>query len=99
MKKIGDTNDGNILIELSKSEYLAFLDLARASKGEMPDYTSFRHDWIRDTGALPDYSGIFGAITAFIEANYRLNELQSMIDRARLALFDGAIEDENSDTE
>ena len=79
MKKIGDTIDNQVLVEMSPGEYRRFAHLGMAIEGKTIDN-------FRDVDArcmLPDLESVFGVIQAFAGAHYRINELQECIDALR----------------
>jgi hypothetical protein len=78
MKKIGDTNEGNVLLEANQDEYLMLVHLASALEGKPLDYVMMREN---RTATFPDFYGVFGAIEAFALANYRINDLQALLDQ------------------
>ena len=83
MKKIGTTNKDNIVLEVSRDEYRALVHLAKSIEGRDLEYVHFRDDYHLTT---PDYSGVFGSIEAYALANYRINELQLIINRFKEVL-------------
>jgi hypothetical protein len=82
MKKIGETTEGNVLIEATQEEYLILTHLAAAVEGKSLEDIHLQ----RDYSVLFDYSGVFGAIEAFTLAHYRTNELQALLDRFKDAM-------------
>ena len=80
MKKIGDTNDGNVLLEASQDEYLMLENLAASLEGRPLSEVKFRDD---RRLIFPDFYGVFGAIEAFALAHFRINDLQGLIDQFR----------------
>ena len=80
MKKIGDTNDGNILLEASQDEYLMLEHLAMSLEGKPLYEVQLRDD---HRLIFPDFYGAFGAIEAFALAHFRINDLQGLIDQFR----------------
>jgi hypothetical protein len=79
MKKIGHTEEGNCLVEMSEDELKAFEHLASAVEGKTIDEL-----FVADRRyVLPDYTGLFGAIEAFTLVHYRVNDLQELVDRFR----------------
>jgi hypothetical protein len=78
MKKIGQTDEGNILLEASQDEYLMLCHLAVALEGIPLDELRMRDDRY---ATLPDFYGVFGAIEGFTLAQFRVNDLQALLDK------------------
>ena len=83
MKKIGETIDHNILIEMSQKEYQLLSRLSQSLEGKTINEIYMRDDYGTVSG---DYSGVFGAIEAFALSKFRINELQALVDRFNAVL-------------
>lgn len=90
MKRIGQTNDNGVLIELTDTEYRQLCRLINA--------TGNRQEW-EDNLELssccptqfpakyaPDMSSVFGAVAAFTHARFRITELQECVNALKTAL-------------
>ena len=84
MKNIGRTETGDYIISMTEAEIKEFDILARAVEG--------RSCWEIKIGdrhtpvMLENYTGVFGAIRAFAEAQFRVNELAQFVDDIRHVL-------------
>lgn len=73
MKTVGNTNDGKILVEMSKAEHESFVELQVAveegTRGTM---------FMRDIKALRgiDLTEVFGAIKLYVESRFYVNEMK-----------------------
>ena len=85
MQRVGQTDKGMILFEMTQEEAFVFNRLSQALEGK-----TISNVIARDSNFavyLPDYSGVFGAILAFTEAKFQLNEIRRMADEFERALF------------
>lgn len=75
MKDIGRTNDGKILVEMGEEELSMFSMLSRAIEGSsypiIPEFQRF---------VSMDFTNVFGAIRAFAEAKFKVNEIRKFAD-------------------
>ena len=84
MRRIGETDNGMILFEMTREEAHMFTRLALVTEGKSEtDSVSYRGQAV----FMNDYTGAFGAIVAFAEAKYYINEIRSMADDFERALF------------
>lgn len=83
MKRIGQTDHGTIMIEMTEDELVVFNHLAMAIDGRSFDHLNYQ----RDPGAYPDFTGVFGAIEAFTLAKYNVNEIRRIADDFDRVLF------------
>jgi len=87
MKVLSETKDDGRVVELTHDEWSEFLKLACAVEGKTQVETSWDFR-VEDrqrfaTDAPVDYSTVFGNITAFYLAKFRLNEMQRAVDMFR----------------
>lgn len=88
MKKIGRTDGGNVLVEMSELELRAFVRLVNCVEGKGLNYDLSIWDMsnMPKEGNLPDLTNVFDMITAFAFTNYRLSELDDALYVFRNAL-------------
>ena len=84
MRRIGQSDNGMILFEMAPDEAFIFNRLTLAIEGKMVNDLIMRGD---SQGYSTDYSGVFGAIIAFAEAKFRVNEIRMMTDEFERVLF------------
>lgn len=86
MKRIGQTNEGNYLVEMTRAEILAFDRLVLAVDGGSWDTFA-----IRDSGALLttyfDMADTFDCIRAFRDALFRVNDLRDLVNQLELSVL------------
>jgi hypothetical protein len=82
MRRIGQADNGMILFEMTKMEAHMFGRLALVM-GEGNTQWEYKGQMVY----LNDYSGVFGAIVAFAEAKYQINEIRQLADEFERALF------------
>lgn len=76
MKLIGYTEHQNPIVEIDRVEYAELQRLSIAVEGK-PLFEYFNPD----NGRMEfDFTKTFGVIRAFYEANFKINELQRLID-------------------
>lgn len=85
MKKIGTTEDGNVLLEANQEEFSMLVHLASALEGKTLEEVRFH----REQGLAPDYYGVFGAIEAFALELFRINELVALTHDLKNAVLRG----------
>lgn len=74
MKTIGRSCNNGYIVEMTLSEYRELSKLADAVEGRSVDH-------LMDYNlSRVDYSGVFGCIRGYAMANFRLNELQKLLD-------------------
>ena len=83
MRKIGDTDEGNVLLEANQDEFLMLVHLAAVLEGLPLEDVRMRDN---HHAKLPDFYGVFGAIEAFALAHYRIGSLQSLLDQFKETL-------------
>jgi len=81
MKSIGMTQEGNHIVEITDSEYNQYVALCLSVEG--------RTAW--DIQLIPtaidyDFSNVFGAIRAFREAMFRVNDIERLVSELRYAV-------------
>ena len=77
MRRIGTTNDGNVLCEMTRLEAHMFSRLTLITEGRGDgDMVAYRGTDV----FMNDYTGAFGAIVAFVEAKYRVNEIRNLVN-------------------
>lgn len=81
MKNIGTTKEGNHLVEVSKDELTEFLRLREAVEGKA-QYDHFSYGDLSRHFEF-DFSNVFHVIRAFYLFQFRLNDLQHLIDDIR----------------
>ena len=88
MKLIGHTPDGNALYEMSVMEERNFILLFTSISGVVFDPASNGY-WQSNPNIVDygDFSEVFGAIRAFSEANFRVNELRQLVNQFEGELF------------
>ena len=79
MEKIGITDNEDILIKMTRDEFRTFKHLARAIEGNAIEIWDLRPS--DSPLVLPEFSGVFGAIEAFALAQFKVNELQNVLDK------------------
>jgi hypothetical protein len=77
MKTLGRTNEGGFLVELTHAEHEEFSRLHLACTGSIAPL-SHSHD---RRGIEYDFEGTFGAIRAFYESKFRVNEWRELLDQ------------------
>jgi hypothetical protein len=83
MEKIGVTTTEDVLVKMTREEFGAFKHLGEAIEGRMDDRWKLQYN---EHIVLPDFTGVFGAIEAFALAQFRVNELQGVLDRFKKEL-------------
>ena len=84
MQRVGQTDKGMILFEMTQDEAFVFNRLALAIEGKTVSDIIMRDD---TRGYLVDYSGVFGAIMAFSAMKFRVNEIRAIADELERTLF------------
>jgi hypothetical protein len=82
MKVLSETIDNGRVVELTHNEFTELMILARALEGKTNDELRFdfqMHDRSFVADDPIDFNGVFGAILAFSEAKFRLNELKQLV--------------------
>ena len=84
MRRIGYADNGMILFEMTPDEAHMFERLTLVTEGRSEtEMVSYRGQGV----FMNDYTGAFGAIAAFAEARYHINEIRNMADEFERALF------------
>ena len=82
MKILSVTQGNGRAVEMTEQEFREFSILAQAGDGASLDEA--RHNFaIREMYVIDDeisYKGTFGAIKAFYDARFKLNELRKLVD-------------------
>jgi len=80
MKILSITKDEGRVIELTSEEFREFAILAQALEGKTENEThwNFQVRNLQFEYSNVDFKGVFGAIKAFYEAKFRVNELQQL---------------------
>ncbi len=82
MKILSVTQGNGRVVEMTEQEFREFSILAQAVDGASLDEA--RHNFaMRDMYVMDDevaYKGTFGAIKAFYDARFKLNELRKLVD-------------------
>jgi len=78
MKKIGRTDEGSHLVEMSHEEYLQFEKLCGAIEGRTLDQVVLRDR--NNTSVNLDLSGTFGAIRAYTLAKFATNGMRRLLN-------------------
>jgi hypothetical protein len=86
MRTLSNTENGGKVVELTRQEWRELVHLAKAVDGKTIDDLQGEHYFggLRSEGEAilnTDYSGMFGAIRAFYESNFVLNELKQLVGR------------------
>ena len=77
MKKIGNTETGGVIVEMTRQEAYDFEQLGRSIEG---------HGWNIDYALRGDafternLYGVFGVIRAFYLSKYKVNEMRQLFD-------------------
>lgn len=82
METIGTTGGGNMLVSMTDEEHTEFRRLEDVVNGLAPNMNFVRSP----LGLRTDLGSTFGAIRAFAEAKFRLNELEEVLVQLRLVV-------------
>jgi hypothetical protein len=85
MKNIGNTTEGNYLVEMGQDELTEFRRLQEAVEGKTRQYEFFSHADISRHFEF-DFTNVFHAIRAFYLAQFQINDFQQLIDDIRTKL-------------
>jgi hypothetical protein len=85
MKILSVTRNEGRVVELTQGEWAQFRILSNALEGKTlsdmsMDYM-YRGTEISAAYTDVDFSGVFGAVQAFYEANFKLNELKQLVGK------------------
>jgi hypothetical protein len=81
MNQLGHTETGRVIVEMTREEWRELTMLALAVEGRTISDVILRSRADEVVGG--NFDGVFGAIKAFYETMFRVNELQRLIDDFR----------------
>jgi hypothetical protein len=92
MKVLSVTQGEGRVVELTREEFREFAILANALEGKTEGEANWEFQ-MHDGRYIPnddvDFKGVFGAVKAFYEAKFRINEMRQLANRLQGFLDNG----------